>query len=69
MVWPKFTAKVAAILFVTIINALLVMLCWNMFLVPTVSGIKEIDFITSMGLIGLFGILFKDMGFSLNFKE
>lgn len=69
MDWSKFTARAAAVLFVTCFNALLVMLCWNLFLVPTVDGVKEIGFFTAMGLIGLFGILFKDMGISLNFKE
>ena len=69
MDWSKFTARAAPVLFVTCFNALLVMLCWNLFLVPTVDGVKEIGFFTAMGLIGLFGILFKDMGVSLNFKE
>jgi hypothetical protein len=69
MDWSKFTARVAAITFITVLNATLVMLLWNFFLVPTIDGVKEIGFITSMGLIGLFGILFKDMGVSLNFKD
>lgn len=69
MDWSKFTAQVAAITFITCLNAILVMLLWNFFLVPTIDGVKEIGFITSMGLIGLFGILFKDMGVSFKLKD
>lgn len=69
MDWSKFTAQAAAITFITCLNAILVMLLWNFFLVPTIDGVKEIGFITSMGLIGLFGILFKDMGVSFKFKD
>ena len=64
-----FTVKATIILFVTLLNAVLVMWLWNLFLVPTIDGVKEISIVTSMGLIGLFGILFKDMGVHLNWKD
>ena len=55
---------VAASVLVILLNAVLVMLCWNMFLIPAVTGVNEIDFWQAIGLSILAGILFKDSGIS-----
>jgi hypothetical protein len=44
------------------------MWCWNLFLVPAITGFNEIDFIQALGITGLCGILFKDNGFRASFK-
>ena len=66
--WPKFAAVVAFTIFLACLNAILVMLCWNLFLVPAITGFNEIDFIQGLGITGLCGILFKDNGFRASFK-
>jgi hypothetical protein len=69
MDWSKFWISVAIFTFVLAINSLAVMLCWNAFLINAFYGVKEIDFITAIGLTGLFGILFKENGFKVNRNE
>lgn len=66
MNWPKFTVVASIFLLVLILNSLLVMFCWNMFLIPAVTGVNEIGFIQAMGLTGLAGILFKDNGIKID---
>jgi hypothetical protein len=66
--WPKFAAVASIAIFLACINAILVMWCWNLFLVPAITGFNEIDFIQSLGITGLCGILFKDNGFRASFK-
>lgn len=66
MNWSKFAIVAGIFLLVLTLNSLLVMLCWNMFLIPAVTGVNEIDFIQAMGLTGLAGILFKDNGIKID---
>jgi hypothetical protein len=58
----KFFVVTGILLFVLTLNSILVMLCWNAFLIPAIVGVNEIGFIQAMGITGLFGILFKDSG-------
>jgi hypothetical protein len=69
MDWSKFWMKVTIVIFVLCLNSLLVMLCWNMFLMPAINGVNEIGFATAMGITGLCGILFKENGIKANFNE
>jgi len=68
MDWSKFWMKLSIVIFILCLNSFLVMLCWNMFLMPAINGVNEINFVTAMGLTGLCGILFKDDGIKANFK-
>lgn len=69
MNWSKLSAQVLIVTFILCLNSLLVMLCWNAFLMPAINGVNEIGFITAMGITGLCGILFKDNGIKANFHE
>lgn len=69
MNWPKFSVQIVIVIFTLCLNSLLVMLCWNAFLIHAVNGVNEIGFITSMGLTGLAAILFKENGIKVNFNE
>jgi hypothetical protein len=69
MDWPKLFAQATVVAFLLCINSLLVMLCWNYFVVPTILGIKEVDFITAMGLHALVQIMFNGKGFTASMKE
>ena len=68
MNWSKFFQQALIVTFILCLNSLLVMLCWNAFLIHAVNGVNEIGFITSMGLTGLAGLLFKENGIKVNFK-
>ena len=68
MNWSKFLMQVPIVIFILCLNSLLVMMCWNIFLIHAVNGVNEINFVTAMGLTGLCGILFKDDGIKANFK-
>jgi len=68
MNWSKFLMQVPIVIFILCLNSLLVMLCWNIFLITAINGVNEINFVTAMGLTGLCGILFKDNGIKANFK-
>jgi len=68
MNWSKFFLQALIFTFILCLNSLLVMLCWNAFLIHAVNGVNEIGFITSMGLTGLAGLLFKENGIKVNFK-
>jgi len=68
MNWSKFFQQALIVTFILCLNSLLVMLCWNAFLIHAVNGVNEIGFITSIGLTGLAGLLFKDNGIKVNFK-
>ena len=69
MNWSKFVFTVSLFTFILCLNSLLVMFCWNLFLIPAINGVNEIGFVTAMGLTGLAGILFKDNGIKANFNE
>lgn len=69
MNWSKFFMQVTVVSFLLCLNSLLVMFLWNAFLIPAISGVNEIGFITAMGLTALAGILFKDNGIKANFNE
>ena len=69
MNWSKFWLTTTIFIFILCLNSLLVMLCWNAFLIPAINGVNEINFVTAMGLTGLAGILFKDNGIKANFNE
>ena len=69
MNWSKFFMQVLLVIFILSLNSFLVMLCWNTFLIPAVTGVNEIGFFTAMGITGLCGILFKDNGIKANFKN
>jgi hypothetical protein len=69
MYLSKFWMKVAVVIFLLSLNSLFVMLLWNTFLIPAINGVNEIGFVTAMGITGLFGILFKENGFKVNFNE
>ena len=66
MDWSKFVFATSIFVLILSLNSLLVMMCWNMFLIPAVHGVNEIDFIQAMGLTGLAGLLFKDNGIKFN---
>jgi len=68
MNWSKFFLQALIFTFILCLNSLLVMLCWNAFLIHAVNGVNEIGFITSIGLTGLAGLLFKENGIKVNFK-
>lgn len=68
MNWSKFLMQVPIVIFILCLNSLLVMMCWNIFLITAINGVNEINFVTAMGLTGLCGILFKDNGIKANFK-
>lgn len=72
MDWSKlFATGLATGLVVALVlslNAFLVMLCWNTFLIVAINGVNEISFITAMGITGLCGILFNDNGIKVNQK-
>ena len=65
MNWSKFVLATTTYILILSLNAILVMLCWNMFLIPAIVGVNEIGFIQAMGLTGLAGLLFKDNGIKL----
>jgi len=69
MNWSKFWMQVSVVTFILCLNSLVVMLCWNTFLMPAINGINEIGFITAMGITGLCGILFKDNDIKAKFNE
>ena len=69
MNWSKFLLTTSIFIFILSLNSLLVMLCWNMFLIGAVNGVNEIGFVQAMGLAGLCGLLFQDKGIKANFNE
>ena len=64
--WPKIAAVLSVAILLMCLNAVLVMWCWNLFLIPAITGINEIEFIQALGLTGLCSILFKDNGFKVS---
>lgn len=68
MDWSKLFATGLVVALVLSLNAFLVMLCWNTFLIVAINGVNEISFITAMGITGLCGILFNDYGIKVNQK-
>lgn len=68
MDWSKLFATGLVVALVLSLNAFLVMLCWNTFLIVAINGVNEISFITAMGITGLCGILFNDNGIKVNQK-
>lgn len=58
MFTPENLAKATIWVVVLFVIGWLCSMCWNLFLVPNVEGIKEIDTITAIGLRGLFGLMF-----------
>lgn len=55
-----FFAAVVALALAAVILAWPVQLLWNGCLVPAVNGVNEIGFFQALGLIFLFGTLFKN---------
>jgi hypothetical protein len=55
---PEHVAKGTIWVILLIIVGWLCSMCWNMFLVPNVMGIREIDTVTAIGLRGLSTLMF-----------
>lgn len=61
-----FFAAVVGLALAALILALPVQLLWNGCLVPAVNGVNEIGFFQALGLIFLFGTLFKNSNVKKN---